>query len=170
MKLSALSKGFTFIEIFITMGILAILAGIVFFVFNPVRGYQVARDAERMNVVISLSEALAQCIFDNNGKIPEAIAGMVDGASYIIGSDTEGCEKNCSIVETQSECFDISQVRCVLEKPFVPVYISDLPIDPDTKKWSKEKIGYYISKTSGNDITLGACNPEKSIIKVLKEF
>lgn len=170
MKTFAPSKGFTFIEIFITAGILAVLAGILFFVFNPIRGYQNARDAERLHVVTYLSDALAQCIFDNNGRIPEAIAGMVDGASYIIGTDTEGCEKICATVETQSECLDLSKIRCAMEKSFVPTYISDLPVDPDTAQWDNEKTGYYISKTSGNNITIGGCSPEKNIIQVIKDY
>lgn len=170
MKLATNKMGFTTIEFFITLGMLAIIAGVVFFIFNPLQRYREVRDVERQNAVAYLGDALAQCIFDNNGTIPDFILKMDDAASYIIGSSQEGCAKICKTSETKDACLDMSEIRCGMGRKFKPEYISSLPIDPNTSKWNREKTGYYIAKTSKNDITIGACDPEEGIIKILKEF
>lgn len=170
MKISTPHHGFTSIELFITIGILAVIAGIALFIFHPIQRYREVRDRERLNEIQYIGNALGLCIFNNNGRIPEKISAIDKDESYIIGSSQEGSCGACGTIDTKDSCFDISKVVCDIGKFFVPEYISSLPIDPNELKWDEKKTGYYISKISNNGFVIGACNPEGGIIKIQKEF
>ena len=125
---------------------------------------------ERQDEVEFLGNALAQCIFNNGGRMPDSLSALKPGANYIIGSAKSSCAKFCQTVDTENECFDLSTAICEMEKLFVPEYISSVPADPIGSRWDSERTGYYIQKTIQNDVVIGACSPEGTIIQSIKEL
>lgn len=68
--LNKLKKGFTLIELLVVMGIIAILAAVVFAAVNPGRQFSQARDTQRRADLNTIVSAVYQYAVDNNGNLP----------------------------------------------------------------------------------------------------
>ena len=66
-------KGFTLIEILLTMSIIAILFAVVVFVINPQLRFEEARNSERNVEISTILNAVHQYRLDNNGTLPTSI-------------------------------------------------------------------------------------------------
>lgn len=66
-------KGFTLLELLITIGIISILSGITIVAINPSKQFAQANDAKRFNDVNSLLSAVGQYTIKHRGAIPSGI-------------------------------------------------------------------------------------------------
>lgn len=99
-----MKKGFTLIEILISMAILAVLFGIALVAINPARQGSLARNTKRKNDVLAILNAVGQFSADNKGTLP---IGLQTSALYI--QKTNGVDLCSSLVTT---------------------YLAGLPVDP----------------------------------------
>ncbi len=132
-------KGFTLIEIFVILGIVAILAAIVLIAINPERQFQQANDSERWSNVNTLVNALSQYRTDSRGQLPPSITG----------EEKQICK---STAIATSSCADLSLL--------VPTYIVAVPVDPLNMEEPNDS-GYVIATTTGNLIQISA--PKRQI-------
>lgn len=129
-----LQKGFTLIEILIVVGIIALLATVVFVALDPVTRFADARNSRRWNDVNSILTANHQYIVDNDGALP---TGLTTGMS-----NTE--------LGTCATCVDLSTP--------LSTYLKTMPIDPQATDGTNT--GYFIEVDSNNIITISANNAE----------
>ena len=141
-------KGFTLIELLIVIGIIAILAAIIYVAVDPARRLAEARNAERWSSVNSILNAYLKSTVDNAGTPP---ATLTAGTSYMIGTgaDFAGCSPATTAV------VDLSGL--------VDTYLSSVPFDPSTTGASAAKTYYYISQSLNGRVTVGACTPERGV-------
>lgn len=67
------NTGFTFIELLVVMGIIAILSAIILVAANPSRQFASARDTIRINDIYQLINAVYEYSIENNGSYPPSI-------------------------------------------------------------------------------------------------
>lgn len=129
-----LQKGFTLIEILVVVGIIALLATVVFVALDPVTRFADARNSRRWNDVNSVLTATHQYIVDNDGALP---AGLTSGMS---STELGSC----------GTCADLAS-------PLGP-YLKSLPTDPDGG--DATNTGYAIEVDANNIVTVSASNAE----------
>lgn len=152
------NKGLTLIELLIVIGIIAVLAAIIYVAIDPVRRLQDARDADRWSSVNSILNAVLKYAVDN-GELP-ATATVIDNDAttvQIIGNGGTACASaSCgSLPLPSSNCYATG-----LDDDLVDEYISQIPIDPHTG--SSNDTQYYVNKTTNGRIVVGSCAPERA--------
>ena len=163
-------KGMSFIEIFITLGILAVISAVILLIVNPRRRKNDFFDLERKNEIQALMDAISLCTFDNNGVLPQELESIPLDTYFVIGNNKSECDTVCNRAETQKECLRIQSGTCGDKGLLVPNYITKLPIDPDQKEWNEEKTGYYIGKISSDTIKIGSCASIFESVEVSKKY
>ena len=146
-----MKKGFTLIELLIVLAIIAILAVVAFAALDPLKRLDEAHDATRWKDVSALLDAVKADQVDNGGATLAAISGLTPDLTYMIGSCATRGDTGCTAQTTQATCANLSGL--VTEG-----YIEAIPQDP--KSGSAEKTEYYVSRSSSNVVTIGACDPE----------
>lgn len=143
-------KGFTLIELLLVIGIIAILAVVVFVSLNPAQRFKDARDARRSTDVETILSAVHTYIVDNKGTLPTGLsAGM---AETQMGTGASGCAiatGGCTVVAT----------ACVnLTTPLVK-YLKSIPVDPTTT-YTAASTGYSVVVDANGIVTVRACGTE----------
>ncbi|MDD5109785.1 MAG: prepilin-type N-terminal cleavage/methylation domain-containing protein [Patescibacteria group bacterium] len=156
-------KGFTLIELLIVIGIIAVLAAIIFVAVDPARRFAEARNAQRWSEANAVLNAILKCTVDNNGTLPSAVGSATAGTYYMIGSGTSfaGCTDAHAGAGTTA-VMDLGASTCETGTTLAPDYIAQMPVEPGSGTWDQTKTGYYIVKTSSGRITIGACAGERS--------
>lgn len=131
-----LQKGFTLIEILIVVGIIALLATVVFVALDPIKRFADARNSRRWTDVNSILTATHQYIVDNDGSLP---AGLSSGMSTTELGSCGTCAN--------------------LASPLAP-YLKTLPTDPEGG--TSTNTSYSIEVDSNNIVTVFATNAENS--------
>ena len=144
-------KGFTLIELLIVIGIIAILAAIIYVAVDPARRLAEARNAERWSSVNSILNGVLKYTVDNSGSLPTSLNGATVGNYYVLGTDTVGCDIGCGAQTTQGACLDMTS-------NLVDAYLASIPYDPSSG--DDGETDYYIMKSTNGRITVGACDPE----------
>lgn len=142
------SSGFTLIEILLVVGILAVLASVVFVALDPAKRFREARDARRTNDVQSILTAIHTYIIDNRGSLP---AGL-DITERQLGTATSGCAiatGGCSVTGA-SNCLNLATP--------LAKYLKSMPIDPNGGTAALTQ--YSIVIDANSIITVRACGTE----------
>jgi len=134
-------KGFTLLEILLVVAAIAILAGIVILAINPGKQLADTRNAQRRSDVNTLSNAIYQYSFDNNGNIPATITA----------TQTEICKTGAT---SCTGLIDLS-VLTASEK-----YLPAIPFDPSGA--STNGAGYEVVKTANGRVTIVAPDAEQN--------
>ncbi len=150
--------GFTLIELLIVIGIISVLAAIIFVAVDPARRFAEARNAQRWSEANAVLNAILKCTVDNNGTLPSALASATNGTYYMMGtgSDATGCT-----AQATTAVMNLGAGTCETGRTVVPDYLASMPLDPTGGSWNAAKSGYYIVKTASGRITVGACAPER---------
>lgn len=161
-------RGMSSSDIFVVLGIIAVLFAVFLLFLNPLESFSEMRDAERKNKVHLLLDATLRCALENGGALMSGLENLPAGKLYIIGTEQSDCDV-CNTIETEKSCIDLGKSSCG-QLRFVPDYISSLPVDPYRKKWSSKNSGYYIGKTSLDHIRVGSCGQELESIEIIKKY
>lgn len=127
-------KGFTLIEILLTIAVIAILAGIVIVAVNPFKQLMDARNTQRSADVTTILNAIYQYTVDEGGNLPATITSTPTAV--------------CATGGTCTGLVDLS-VLTAGEK-----YLTALPKDPSTG--TANSTGYNISKSANGRVTVSA--------------
>ncbi len=171
------AKGFTLIELLIIIGIIGFLAAAILVAVDPVKRIQDARNAKRWAEVNGiLNSILTKQVDDRalyNGAVSAPIITNATNSQVIVSDDGVIV---CNIAATRPACpavtLDIAGANknCVANlSNVVPDYLAELPIDPlgsgtvptaGSLALGTTNSGYYIHRTTGNRIEIGACYPD----------
>lgn len=92
-------KGFTILQLILSVALLAIIVAIVYVAINPGKHFMESRNEQRVSDLISLRNGLQQYTVNNQGaKYPG-----LDENLRIIGTDSSGCTTECRIVAVEGD-------------------------------------------------------------------
>lgn len=162
-------RGANYIELFVVLGITAIISIIIVLIINPDKRFSEIRDRERNSETEGVLDALFQCMYDSGGALPDALALLPEDTFFMIGNGSS-CQRTCGMRDIQQNCVNIAGISCRNDFTLIPDYLSSLPVDPDRKKWDTDFTGYYIGKTEAKDIVVGACLGELESIENIRRY
>jgi type IV pilus assembly protein PilA len=142
-------KGFTLMEILLVIGLLAVLAVVVFVALDPAKRFQDTRNARRTTDIQNILSAVHTYVNDQKGVFPAAVPAV----ETQIGTDTTGCAiatGGCAAAATS--CVDLGTA--------LGSYLKSIPIDPTG---TAGKTGYTIVRDANNMVTVRACNAEGGV-------
>lgn len=140
-----IQRGFTLIEILLTIGIIAVMAVVVIVTLDPASRYNDVRNARRLSDIQSILSAVRQYIFDNKGMLPAGVytyeRQIGIGVSCYIKNDV------CS-ADSGTDCLNLSND--------LARYLKSMPYDP--QYGSSEQTHYTIQVDNNNIVTVRACD------------
>ncbi len=144
------NSGFTLIELLLVIGIIAVLAVVVFVALNPAQRFKDARDARRVTDMETILSAIHTSIVDSKGALP---SGLSVGMSEVqLGSGASGCAiatGGCNVVATA--CMNLSTP--------LAKYLKSMPIDPSST-FTASNSGYSVVVDANGIVTVKACGTE----------
>ena len=143
-------KAFTLIEILLVIGMIAVLATVVFVALDPAKRFRDARDAKRSTDAQSILSAVQTFIIDNQGSLP---VGLTTTEKQI-GTAATGCAiatGGCA-VSGATDCVDLGTA--------LGSYLKSIPTDPNG---TAALTGYSIVRDANNMVTVRACNAEGGV-------
>lgn len=127
------SKGFTLIEVLVVIGIVAILFAVTLIAINPAKHFQDSRDAQRRSNVTAVLNGIYEYQAANNGSVPPSLSGV----------STDPLNPSLLSSSGLDLCTDL-----------VPVFVADLPMDPDAT--APDSDGESV--TDGDGVTETPCD------------
>ena len=142
------NSGFTLIELLIVVGVIAILAALVFVALNPLGRFQDSRNAQRWSDVNAILSAIKLSQVDNGGNYISAIQALDEDTYYQIGTG-ESTQDECLYpdVDLDANCVNLSGL-------VTNGYLASVPYDPESG--STAETDYYIMLSSTGSLTVGA--------------
>lgn len=137
-------------EILLVIGLLAVLAVVVFVALDPAKRFQDTRNARRTTDIQNILSAVHTYVNDSKGIFPAAITST----EMQIGTATTGCAIStggCNVAGA-TNCVDLSTA--------LGSYLKSIPTDPNG---TAALTGYSIVKDSNNMVTVRACNAEGGV-------
>ena len=135
------------------IGIIAVLSGIVLVAVNPGRQFKLARDSQRMANVNAILNAIGQNIAENKGQ-------------FKCGSAVTSIPSFGKTIKAPAGVDGMDIRPCI-----VPVYISEIPLDPTTGSFTEEdeyNTGYVIYQDSNGRITASSTGEVTPSISVTR--
>ncbi len=142
--------GFTFIEILIVLGIIGVLATVLMVVVNPGRQLAKARDVQRESDIYAILSSIYQYSREHTGELPDT-----DG-----NPSTNNFPTSLTCIGSTSPCFNLAAAGDSGDT-IVPVYIAQLPKDPQTG--TDQDTGYLIYVDAYNRLVASASGEPKTI-------
>ncbi len=148
-------KSFSFIEVLIFLGIIAIVAAIIIVVVNPARSLVQARDSQRWSDVNAILNAVHQRIVDHEGVFAEGT----------ICDPLPSAEKTISGLDEEDK---VDLCNCL-----VPDYLPTMPHDPSLEERTygdclDYDTGYTIIRNEAGKINVAAPKAELDNIIVTR--
>ncbi|KKQ27663.1 MAG: hypothetical protein US42_C0007G0054 [Candidatus Magasanikbacteria bacterium GW2011_GWC2_37_14] len=158
-------RGFTLIELLIVIAIMAIIAAVIFVALDPLKRFQDSRDSVRWQQASQILNAIKLYQVDHGGTNLATITDMTAGATYMMGTDTSGCDHYNAVCDVSipgdGYCVDLSDLVS-------SGYLSSIPVSPNgAGTWDSGHTGYTISTTSTGATFVHSCESENSTEIVL---
>ena len=141
-------KAFTLIEILLVIGMIAVLATVVFVALDPAKRFRDTRDAKRSTDTQSILSAVQTFIIDNQGSLP---AGLTTTEKQI-GTAATGC------AISTGGCAVSGVADCINLTTPLAKYLKTIPIDPSGGTASLTR--YSIGMDANGIVTVKACGVE----------
>lgn len=141
-------KAFTLIEILLVIGMIAVLATVVFVALDPAKRFRDARDAKRSTDAQSILSAVQTFIIDNQGSLP---VGLTTTEKQI-GTAATGC------AIATGGCAVSGAADCINLTTPLAKYLKTIPIDPSGGTASLTR--YSIGMDANGIVTVKACGVE----------
>ena len=135
----------------LVIGIISVLAVVVFVSLNPAKRFADARDARRQSDVETISSAIQQFVIDNKGIFPSGI-GLNERQLGVGGSA-------CSVV---SGGCNVSDETCLDASTDLAKYLKSIPTDPQIG--TAERTLYSVELNADHIVTVRACNTEGATV------
>ncbi len=100
-------RGFTLIELLVVITILIIILGAIFVFVDPVRRFNMTRNAVRRADSEAIAKAVSLTLTDAQEEIPEAV-NTLDRKWRMIGTQTNGCSIACGDLGTTIHALSFS--------------------------------------------------------------
>jgi type IV pilus assembly protein PilA len=146
------AKGFTLIELILTVGIIGILATVGVMLINPQRQLAKARDTQRRTDLYSIASAVYQYSSEHSGALPDT-----DG-----DPDTSNFPTSPTCIGTDAACFNLAAAGET--ETIVPTYLPLMPVDP--QEADQANTGYLIYKDANNRLVLQGSGEVEGTITV----
>lgn len=137
-------------EILLVIGLLAVLAVVVFVALDPAKRFQDTRNARRTTDIQNILSAVHTYVNDTKGTFPAAITTT----EKQIGTATTGCARTGA---GAGGCTVAGDTDCVDLGTALGSYLKSIPIDPTG---TAALTGYSIVRDTNNMVTVRACNAE----------
>lgn len=141
-------KAFTLIEILLVIGMIAVLATVVFVALDPAKRFRDARDAKRSTDAQSILSAVQTFIIDNQGSLP---VGLTTTEKQI-GTAATGC------AIATGGCAVSGAADCINLTTPLAKYLKTIPIDSSGGTASLTR--YSIGMDANGIVTVKACGVE----------
>lgn len=141
-------KAFTLIEILLVIGMIAVLATVVFVALDPAKRFRDARDAKRSTDAQSILSAVQTFIIDNQGSLP---VGLTTTEKQI-GTAATGC------AIATGGCAVSGAADCINLTTPLAKYLKTIPIDPSGGTISLTR--YSLGMDANGIVTVKACGVE----------
>lgn len=145
--------GFTLIEILLVIGMIAVLATVVFVALDPAKRFQDARNAKRTIDAQSLLSAIQTSIVDTQGTMP---AGITVVEKQI------GTGPGCAIAT--GGCNVVGATDCVDLTTPLAKYLKTMPQDPSGGTAALTR--YSVVVDANGIVTVKACGAEGTTISI----
>lgn len=145
--------GFTLIEILLVIGMIAVLATVVFVALDPAKRFQDARNAKRATDAQSLLSAIQTSIVDTQGTMP---AGITVVEKQI------GTGPGCAIAT--GGCNVVGATDCVDLTTPLAKYLKTMPQDPSGGTVALTR--YSVVVDANGIVTVKACGAEGTTISI----
>ncbi|MBN1168629.1 type II secretion system protein [Candidatus Woesebacteria bacterium] len=143
-------RGFTMIELLITMALIAILATVVVFLINPAQMLARARDTQRQSDLVAILSSIYQYSAEHSGALPDT-----DGDPL-----TSNFPNSPTCIGTGVGCYDLGSAGDAGET-MVPVYMAAMPMDPRTG--TSANTGYLIYIDANDRLVASASGETREI-------
>jgi len=133
-------KGFTLIELILTIGIIGILATVSFVLINPQRQLAKSRDTQRRTDLYSIASAVYQFSSEHSGALPDTDADP----------ETSNFPSVATCIGTGAGCYNLAAAGDT--ETIVPTYLPTMPTDPVDGE--QTDTGYLVYKDANNRLVL----------------
>lgn len=140
-------KGFTFVELILTIAIIGIVVAGAVVIINPAQRFRQNYNAQRAADISKIINAVYNYTIDNNGDLPSNIQTGSD--CFSMASFTQICKTGVANLS----CVGSGAVS-LSELTNNSKYIDSMPIDPENE--SANGTGYYILKDVNGKVTVCA--------------
>lgn len=141
-------KGFTLIEILLVIGMIAVLATVVFVSLDPAKRFRDARNAKRQTDVQSILSAIQTSIIDTQGTMPAGITTV----EKQLGTAVSGC------ATATAGCAVAGSGDCVNLSAPLAKYLKTIPQDPSGGTAALTK--YSVAVDANGIVTVKSCGAE----------